>query len=124
MAGANAGNLCNEDADCPGSTCVDRNVFNISVAVHYDAPAGDITAIQNLISAGSAVLFDVTDGQAEIGEAFIHNNAFGTDADLRIYPSTNSTWWQANTGSWKVGGSMHVSINHVLAETAPGESLA
>jgi hypothetical protein len=87
--GVNAGQLCNEDTDCPGSSCFDRNVFNLSVAVHYDAPAADITAIENLITAGSGNLFDATDGQAEIGEAFIHNNAFGTtDADVRIYPET------------------------------------
>ena len=83
-------------------------MFNISVAVQYNAPAGDITAIQNMISAMSGVLFDVTDGQAEIGEAFIYNNAFGTTADLRIYPSTAPTWWQADTGNYKVGGSIHV----------------
>jgi Mg-chelatase subunit ChlD len=155
ISGANAGDLCNEDSDCPGSTCFDRNVFNISVAVHYDASNADLTAIENLISAGSAVLFDVTDGQAEIGQATIHNNAFGTsEADLRVYPRTcvsgpstgnictsdndcppnppnpapgtcgNGVWWWANTGNWKNSGSMHVSIDNILAETAPGESFA
>jgi len=118
------GNLCNEDADCPGSICVDRNVYNISVAVHFNATNAQITAIQDLITDGSEVLYDITDGQAEIGEAFIYNNAFGTNADLRIYPSTNPTWWGADTGSWQTGGSIHVSINNVMAETAPGETLA
>lgn len=125
VGGANAGNLCNSDADCPSSTCVDRNVFNVSVAVQFNATAAELTAIQNLVSAGSATLFDVTDGQAEIGEAFIYNNAFGTgsDADIRIYPTTTPIWWQANTGSWQVGGSIHVSIDNVLAATSAGESL-
>jgi len=152
IGGTNAGDLCNQDADCPGSTCKDRNVFNISVAVHYDAPAADITSIQNLVSGGSATLFDVTDGQAEIGQATIHNNAFGTtEADLRIYPATCTSgtnvgnacnvnndcppnvgpgqgrcgvWWWANTGSWKNSGSMHVSINNVNAAAVPGPLLA
>lgn len=109
---------------CPGLPCTKPNIFNISVAVHFDATPAQILAIENLISAGSEILFDVTDGQAEIGEAFIYNNAFGTDADLRIYPSTSPTWWMANTGSWQVGGSIHASINYVLSETAPGETLA
>jgi hypothetical protein len=124
VGGANAGNLCNEDADCPGSSCVDRNVFNITVAVHFNATDAELTVIKNAISAMSAMLFDVTDGQAEIGEAFIYNNAFGTAADLRIYDFPPGVWWQANTGSWKTGGSMHVSYNNVTAAAAPGESLA
>lgn len=104
----------------------DRSVFTISVAVQFSASAAEITTIQNLISEASAMLFDVTDGQAEIGQAFIYNNAFGTgsDADLRIYPSTTPTWWHANTGSWQVGGSMHVSIDNVNTATNRGESLA
>src|SRR5436190_22012718 len=36
VGGAGAGSLCNADGDCPGSTCVDRNVFNISVAVLFN----------------------------------------------------------------------------------------
>jgi len=98
---------------CPGLPCTDPNVFNISVAVHYNASAANLTAIQNAISGLSAALFDITDGQAEIGEAFIYNNAFGTNADVRIYPSSSPTWWVANTGQWQVGGSFHVSINYV-----------
>ena len=110
---------------CPGLPCVNRNVFNISVAVHYSPSAADLTAIRNMISNMSTVLFDVTDGQAEIGEAFIYLNApSSTLADLRIYPSTTDTWWMANTGNYKVGGSMHVSINRILAAPFAGESLA
>lgn len=151
VGGASAGTLCNADADCPGSTCRDRNVFTLSVAVHYDAPAADVTAIRNLVTAASATVFDVTDGQAEIGQAIIHNNAPGTTpADLRVYPATCTSganvgaacatsancpgtapgtngdcgiWWWANTGSWKRNGSMHVSINYINAAANPGPIL-
>lgn len=149
IGGSNAGSLCKQNSDCPGSTCFDRNVFNISVSVQYDASNADLTAIEDLVSAGSAMLFDITDGQAEIGQATIHNNAFGTtEADLRITPQTctsgpstgnictsdadcaggatcgNSVWWFANTGSWKTGGAMNVSIDNVLSSSRPGEFLA
>lgn len=141
LAGVNAGALCNEDADCPGATCRDRNIVNISVAVHYDAPAGDLTTIENMVSAGSAMLFDVTDGQVELGQATIHNNSAGTTrADIRVYPATCTggtqignacnvnndcadtpgtndgycgVWWGADTGNFQDGGSVHVSINKI-----------
>jgi hypothetical protein len=102
----------------PSLPCADPNVFNISVAVHYNASAADLTTIQNSISGLSAVLFDLTDGQAHIGEAFIYNNAFGTNADIRVYPSSSPTWWYANTGQWQVGGSAHASINYISAAGA------
>lgn len=124
LGGANAGRLCKQNSECPGSTCRDRNVFNITVAVMYNAPAGDITSIQNMITAMSAVLLDVTDGQAEIGTATIHNNAMtGNQADLMIEPSTNDTWWFANTGLFRTGGQMHVSINYITAADT-GQKLA
>lgn len=123
VAGMNAGSLCNENADCPGSTCVDRNIFNISVAVHFTASAAQLTTIQNAITTGSAILFDATDGQAQIGQAIIHNNAFGTtEADMRVYPSTQSQGWSANTGSWKAGGSIHISIDRMTGSV--GEAFA
>jgi hypothetical protein len=124
VGGANAGNLCNTNAGCPGSSCVDRNIFNISVAIHFMATPAELTTIQNMITVGSATLFDVTDGQAQIGSATLHNNAFGTDADVRIYPASNPTWWQANTGNWQNGGSIHVSIDNIQNAGAPGESFA
>jgi len=124
VSGANAGSLCKQNSECPGSTCRDRNIYNISVAVHFNASNAQLTSIQNAISSGSAILFDATDGQAEIGLATIHNNAFGTtQADLRVYPASASTGWWANTGSWKAGGSMHISINNI-ANGAPGEAFA
>lgn len=116
LGGGNAGHLCKQNTECPGSTCRDRNVFNITVAVMYNAPAGDITSIKNMITAMSSMLLDVTDGQAEIGTATIHNNAMtGNQADLMIEPSTNDTWWNANTGNFRVGGAIHVSVNYITA---------
>jgi len=109
---------------CPGLPCTQPNVFNVSVAVHFNASAAQLDAIRNLVSAGSSILFDATDGQAEIGEAFVYNNAFGAVADIHIYPASSPTWWYANTGQWKVGGGIHVSIDNVIAAGAPGESLA
>jgi Mg-chelatase subunit ChlD len=151
IAGPSAGALCNEDADCSGAPCRDRNVFNLSVAVHYDAPEADLTAIEDMVSAGSAMLFDVLDGQAEIGQATIHNNAAGGGrADIRVYPANCTAgsaigtacathadcppspgdpgrcgvWWKADTGSWKVGGSSHVSINWIDAAADTGPFIA
>lgn len=123
LGGANAGALCKQNSECPGSTCYDRNVINISVAVHFDASAMEIAAIEDMISIASATMFDLTDGQAQIGQATIHNNAFGA-GDVEIFPDSNDTWWSTATGMWKVGGASNVSINYVLSASAPGESLA
>ena len=114
VGGANAGKYCKQNTECPSSTCRDRNIFNITVAVMYNAPAADLTAIQNMITGLSAMLLDVTDGQAEIGTATIHNNAMtSAQADLEVLPSTNDTWWVTDTGNFRTGGSMHVSINRI-----------
>ena len=131
LGGAHAGSLCRQDVDCPGSKCPERNVFNISVAVHYEANPAELNVIKGAIGDLSAVLFDVTDGQAEIGQATIYNNAFGSTADLRIYPVIDETvvpavpgvWWTADVGSWKVGGAIHVSYDVLAAAPAAGESL-
>ena len=125
LGGANAGHYCKQNTECPGSTCRDRNVFNVTVAVLYNAPAGDLTAIRNMITAMSAVLLDVTDGQAEIGTATIHNNAMtGNQADIVIEPSTNPVWWNTPAGSFRTGGFSHVSIDNVIAAANPGNLLA
>jgi len=125
LSGTNAGNYCKQNSECPGSSCVSRNIYNITVAVLYDAPAADITSIRNLVTAMSSALFDVTDGQAEIGIATIHNNAISSNqADLVIHPSTNNTWWQANTGHYRNGGFMVVSINYITNPANQGYILA
>lgn len=125
LSGINNGHYCKQNSECPGSTCADRNVYNITVAVLYNAPAADITSIQNLVTAMSAALFDVTDGQAEIGTATIHNNAITSNqADLVIHPITNDTWWQATTGFFRKGGFMEVSINYINNPANKGYILA
>jgi len=125
IAGTNAGNLCNEDAQCPGSTCSPKNVFNFITAFVYDAPEGDVDDVRDLITEMSEVLLDVTDGQAEIGQVTLINNASSTSqADLLIFPATNDTWWQANSGHYRTGGSMMVSINYVDPAVNQGAILA
>ncbi len=125
LAGTSAGSLCKQDSECPGSSCAEKNIFNISVAFEYDAPTADIDSIKKLITDTSAVLLDVTDGQAEIGQATIHNNASSTtQADLRVYPSTNDNWWWAMSGHYRTGGSMNVSINYVSSTVNQGAILA
>jgi Mg-chelatase subunit ChlD len=151
VAGTNAGALCNDDGDCPGASCRDRNIFNLSVAVHFDATAAELADIENMITAGSATLFDVTDGQAQIGQATIHNHTTGnTGADVRVHPATCTAgadigaacstsadcannpgqndgycgvWWSAYAGAWKVGGYAQVSINHIQNAAFPGNVL-
>ena len=126
VSGDKVGNYCKQDSECPESSCADRNVFNITVAVLYDAPDADIQTIKDLITEMSEVLLDVTDGQAEIGQATIHNNAISDDAaDLVIHPGTNDVWWQANTGHFRNGGVMEVGIDHITDPTgANADSLA
>ncbi|HWV14769.1 MAG TPA: VWA domain-containing protein [Cellvibrio sp.] len=125
LAGTSAGNYCKQNSECPGSSCATRNVFNITVAIRFNASAAQLTSIQTLISAMSAVLFDVTDGQAEIGTATLHNDAISTaKADLVIHPSTNDTWWQANSGHYRTGGFAEVSINYISNPANQGAVLA
>jgi hypothetical protein len=100
-------------------------VFNITIAVRFNATTAQINAVRSLISAMSATLFDVTDGQAEIGTATIHNDAISTtQADLVVHPATNDTWWQANSGHYRTGGFMEVSINYINDPANQGVILA
>jgi len=114
LAGINARDYCKQNSECPGSSCAQRNVFNITVAVRFNASAAQLTSIQTLMTSLSTVLLDVTDGQAELGTVTIHNNAISTaNADIVIHPSTNDTWWQANSGHYRTGGFAEVSINYI-----------
>ncbi len=125
LAGTNAGAYCKQDSECPGSACADRNVFNFTVAVMFNASSAQLTSIQTLITSMSAVLFDVTDGQAEIGTVTIHNDAISSaQADLVVQPSTNDTWWNANSGHYRTGGTMNVSINYINDPANQGAILA
>lgn len=125
LAGTNAGGYCKQNSECPGSSCASRNVFNITVAVRFDATAAQLTSIQTLMTSLSQVLIDVTDGQAEIGTVTIHNNAISTSkADIVIHPSTNDTWWQANSGHYRTGGFAEVSINYISDPANQGPVMA
>ncbi len=124
IGGTSAGNLCKQDSECPGSSCTDRNVYNLTVAVMFNANNTQLTAIQNLFTSMSAYLFDTTDGQAEIGTVTIHNNAISSNqADLNVQPATNDTWWNANSGHFRTGGTMNVSINYITSPS-PGFNTA
>ena len=125
LAGTSAGQYCKQNSECPASSCAQRNVFNLTVAVRFNATAAQLTSIRTLITAMSGVLFDVTDGQAEIGTATLHNNAMSTsNADIVIHPSTNDTWWQANSGHYRTGGFAEVSINYISNPANQGAVLA
>jgi hypothetical protein len=125
LSGISAGDYCKQNSECPGSACADRNVYNITVAVLFNASAAQLTSIQTLITAMSTTLFDLTDGQAEIGIVTIHNDAISSNqADLVIHPSTNDTWWQANSGHYRTGGYMEVSMNYITNPANQGDTLA
>lgn len=125
LAGTSAGSYCKQNSECPGSSCATRNVFNLTVAVRFNASAAQLTSIQTLITNMSAVLFDVTDGQAEIGTATIHNDAISlAQADINIQPSSNDTWWNANSGHYRTGGTINVSINYINDPANQGVILA
>lgn len=119
IAGTNAGNYCKMNSECPGSSCTDRNVYNLTVAVMFNASAAQLTAIQNLFTNMSAFLFDTTDGQAEVGTVTIHNDALtANQADLNIQPASNDTWWNADSGHYRNNGKMNISINYITSPSA------
>ena len=125
LGGTSAGAYCKQNSECPGSSCATRNIFNLTVAIRFDATPAELTSIQTLLTATSAVLLDVTDGQAELGTVTLHNNAISTaKADLVIHPATNDTWWQANSGHYRTGGFMEVSINNINNPANQGAVLA
>jgi len=125
LAGINAGNLCSLDSDCPDSSCAAKNVFNLTAAVMFNANNTQLTAIRTLLTNTSVVLLDVTDGQAEIGSVTIHNDAVSTaQADIVIHPATNDTWWQANSGHYRTGGFISVSINYINNPANQGAIMA
>jgi hypothetical protein len=109
IGGSNAGDLCNEDADCPGSSCQDRNIFNITVAVRFNATEAQLADIEAAFAAGSELLFDVTDGQAQFGQVTILNNSSGSRGHYWI---TSAGGCAADTGSWGnySGGNINISF--------------
>ena len=70
----------------------------------------------------SAVHQAVCTSGTSVGNACtIHNNC---PPNTGANPGRCGTWWWADTGDWQLAGSMHVSINWVQSEAAPGETLA
>jgi len=121
IGGANAGALCNEDGDCPGSTCQDRNVFNISVNVRFAASAGDLQDIRDAFTAANDLLWDVTDCQAQFGQVTILNNPSGTRGTYWVTDPGNS-YCAADTGTWGQysGGNIDVTLTSLTGGTADG----
>ena len=84
IGGSNAGSLCNQNSDCPGSSCQPTNIFNVTVAVRFNASVAQLVQIQNAFSGASQVLFDATDGQAQFGQVSIFNNSTGSNGHFWI----------------------------------------
>lgn len=126
LGGVNLGILCDENADCPGSTCDDRNVFNITVSVRFNATAGNLTTIQNAIDDMADTLFDVTDGQAQIGQVTILNNSFGSGGDIWVHPDSDGTCSLcADSGHYADGMGGHITAQFGrLDDAGAGEGLA
>ncbi len=119
IGGANAGNLCNQNSDCPGSSCQPTNIFNVTVAVRFNASAAQLTQIQNAFSGASQVLFDATDGQAQFGQVSIFNNSTGSNGHFWINSAGGCS---ADTGSWGSYSGGNVSIGVGAATGANGPS--
>jgi len=96
LGGVNADALCNSDADCPGSSCRTRNVYNVTVSVRFDATATQLTAIEDAFEDGSELLFDATDGQAQFGQVSVFNDASGNNGHFWI---TTAGGCSTDTGS-------------------------
>ncbi|MGH8246864.1 MAG: hypothetical protein ACREUU_10575, partial [Gammaproteobacteria bacterium] len=126
LGGVNIGLLCNENADCPASTCDDRNVFNITVSVRFNATAANITTIEDAISDMADSLFDVTDGQAQIGQVTILNNSFGSGGDIFVHPDSDGTCsFCADSGHYADGAGGHITCRFGRVDDAgAGEALA
>jgi len=121
IGGGNAGALCNEDADCPASSCQDRNVFNISVNVRFGATAGELQDIQDAFSAANELLWDATDCQAQFGQVTILNNPSGTRGTYWV-TDPGYSYCAADTGTWGQysGGNIDVTLTSLTGASADG----
>lgn len=121
IGGGNAGALCNEDGDCPGSTCQDRNVFNISVNVRFAASAGELQDIRDAFSASNELLWDATDCQAQFGQVTILNNPSGTRGTYWV-TDPGFSYCAADTGTWGQysGGNIDVTLTSLTGASADG----
>jgi hypothetical protein len=125
IGGPDVGTWCNADADCNSSTCQDRNVFNLTISVRFNATAAQLTQINTMMTNASGVLFDATDGQAELGQVTTVNNATG-GGDIVISaagPCKGGGNFCAGSGHWKSGGTVSVGMPGVPGGGA-GEALA
>jgi len=121
LGGINAGDLCNENANCPGSSCADRNVFNLFVSVRFNATPAQLAIIQTRIDAMAASLWDSTDGQVQIGEVFLLNNSFGASGDIWVQAGAGLS---ANSGHWAIGGKIFAGMSTLTSLAGAGEGLA
>lgn len=119
VGGGNAGGLCNEDADCPASTCQDRNVFNVTVNVRFPADATELQTIRDAFTAANSLFFDATDCQAQFGQVTILNNPAGTMGTFWVNEVGGCS---ADTGTWGQysGGNINVSLASLSGGSAAG----
>ncbi|MGH2670392.1 MAG: vWA domain-containing protein, partial [bacterium] len=127
VGGTNAGALCNENADCPGvgAFCQDRNVYNVTVSVRFNATAAQLTTIQNDIYDMAASLFDVTDGQAQVGQVTILNNSSGAGGTIWVTSASSCSGgcFCADSGHWASGGKIYAWMS-CLGGGGAGEAMA
>ena len=119
IGGASAGALCNSDAGCPGSTCQQKNIFNVTVAVRFNATAAQLTTIRQQFELGSQLLLDATDGQAQFGQVTILNNSTGARGHFWIPQNGGCV---TNTGSWGAVSAGNTSIGFNSLSGANGPS--
>lgn len=119
VGGANVGGLCNGNGDCPGSSCQTTNIFNLSVAVRFNATAAQLTTIQNAFTAASQILLDITDGQAQFGQVTILNNSTGNRG---IFWITTAGGCATDTGSWGAYSGSNVTVSFAALSGANGPS--
>ncbi len=121
LAGINAGMLCNENANCPASSCPDRNVFNLTVSVRFNATPGQLATIQTRMDEMADSLWDATDGQVQIGEVFIFNNSMGAGGDIWVQAGSGLS---ATSGHWAIGGKINAGMNTLTGSASSGEGMA
>jgi hypothetical protein len=96
-AGPWPGAWCNSDAACDGYPCAASNIFNLTVAVRFHAEPGELQIVETSIQQASDWLFDATDGQMQIGQVTIWNNAYGLKGHVAIDKEGSC---QTATGTW------------------------
>jgi hypothetical protein len=68
-AGPLMGELCNSDARCDGHPCPDSDIFNLSVAVRFNATPAELQIIETSIQEAAAWLFDATRSRGRMPHA-------------------------------------------------------